>query len=278
MAPFNFDGSCENIGDGVLDFIYKVIKKQDIKVQKITLKPVGKPGDNFAANVKRIVVEGEDRSLQLIAKIAPQNENARKLVKIAEVCMNEHIMYTEFLPKIEQLQKEAEVPKADRLRYANCYGSSTDYLQEVILLEDLALSDFSILDKFVSLNNTCVKSVLKNMAILHSFSYILKSREPETFNSLKSRLSDIWYLSSKEDHMEVVAEQFQNNILSVFHGDTDVRNKIQSKFENMFTNTVDLAEFEYNNKYSVILQADPWTNNFMFRFEVKYYLFLFRST
>lgn len=267
MSEFNFEGSVDNIGQGQLEFINKVIKEQDIKVKKIKFEPVGKAGDNFVANVRRIIVEGEDRSLQLIAKIAPQNEVGRMLVMTTEVTMNEHIMYTEFLPKLQQMQIEAGVPEKDRLRYAKCYGSSTENFQEVILLEDLKLSEFIILDKFVSLNDTCVRSVLKNLAILHSFSFVLKSREPETFDSFKNRFFDYVSSLALSEDAETHIDQFRNTIVSVFDGDEELKNKIAYIFQDM----IPLMTMSLNyDKHSVILQADPWTNNFMFRFKVKY--------
>ncbi|XP_026736538.1 uncharacterized protein LOC113500067 [Trichoplusia ni] len=264
MSEFNFEGSVDNVGQGQLEFINKVIKEQNIKVKKITFEPVGKAGDNFAANVRRIIIEGEDRSLQLIAKIAPQNEVGRMLVKTTEVTMNEHIMYTEFLPKLQQMQIEAGVPEKDRLRYAKCYGSSTEYFQEIILLEDLKLSEFIILDKFVSLNDTCVRSVLKNLAILHSFSFVLKSREPETFDSFKNRFFDFVSSLALSEDAENHIDQFRNTIVTVFDGDEELKNKIKYISQDMIA----LMTMSLNyDKYSVILQADPWTNNFMFRFK-----------
>ncbi|CAH0591424.1 unnamed protein product [Chrysodeixis includens] len=264
MAEFNFEGSIENIGKGQLEFINKVIVEQDIKIKKITFEPVGKPGDNFAANVKRIVIEGEDRRLKLITKIAPQIEMARMLLKTTEICMNEHIMYTEFLPKIEQLQIEAGVPKKDRLRYAKCYGSSTEYLQEVLILEDLTLSEFEMLDKFVSLTDTCVRSVLRNFAILHSLSFVLKDREPDTFDSFENKLSDFLVLLATMEGAKQYVDQFRNNILSVFEAEDDLRNKFEDKTEDMYAQMTINSDYD---KHSVILQADPWTNNFLFRFK-----------
>lgn len=268
MAEFNFAGSIENISDNFLELIKKVIKEQNVKVKKVTFEPAGKAGDNVGSNTKRIIVEGEEKILQLFAKIAPQNEGLRQLWTIRLSFLNEDIMYTEFFPKLEKIQRDAGVPETDRFRYAKCYGSFTENLQETLILEDLKLSEFTMLDKLVSMNDTCVKSVLKNLAILHSFSFVLKSREPETFDYFKSKLTNIRRATMEKCPPEVYAEPIVSSISFLIDNEKWI-NILKSILPNLTSEIVMLSDFENSYKNSVIIQGDAWTNNFMFRFKVK---------
>ncbi|PZC80135.1 hypothetical protein B5X24_HaOG215357 [Helicoverpa armigera] len=194
MEQCNYEGDISNINEIQLEFINKVILEQGLKVNKIVFQPVGKAGDNFASSVKRINIETDNGNTKMILKIAPSIELVRQATNTETQFKNEHIMYTEVLPKFLSLQKDAGVPQEEQLRFAKCYGSFTEQPNEVIILEDLNESDYIMLDKFKSLSDGCVKSVLKSFAIYHSLSYVLQKQEPEMFDEIKSKLTSMWSL------------------------------------------------------------------------------------
>lgn len=268
MAQYNFEGDLENINECQLVFIDKVIQEQDLKIQKVVFSPVGKAGDNFMANVKRINLEGENGSLKMVVKIASAYEMVRKTTNTEIAFNNEHTMYTEVLPKLVQLQKDAGVPEEEQLRYAKCYGSLNEAPNEIIILEDLAELDFTILNKFESLSDDCVKSILKNFAVLHSLSYVLKKKEPETFDVFKNKLIDVWIIIAENQEMMSHIQRFEDEILSVFDDEVH-KSIIRNKVLNMFRLAAKFSKTS-DHRYSVIQQGDAWTNNIMFKFVVSY--------
>lgn len=266
MAQYNFEGDYGNINEQQLKFINKVILEQDLNVKNVFFEPVGKAGDNFAANVKRISVEGDNGNLKMIVKTAPSNEFLRKLTNSTPLFKNEHVMYTEVLPKLVQLQKDAKVPEDEQLRFAKCYGSFAESPNEVIILEDLKTSDFVMLDKFVSLSDVCVRSILKNFAILHSLSYVLKNKELETYDVFKGKLSNIWKQMASNEQFKAHMQRFDDDIQSVLEDDNH-KNIVKNKVTDILKYSIEFSEHEEGNEYSVIQQGDAWTNNIMFRFE-----------
>ncbi|KAJ8720716.1 hypothetical protein PYW08_006181 [Mythimna loreyi] len=264
MAQYNFEGDIDNINEHQLAFINKVIQEQDLKVTKVVFSSVGQAGDNFVANVKRISIEGENGSLKMIVKIAPAFEMARKMMNTESMFQNEHTMYTEVLPTLVQLQKAAGVPEEEQLRYAKCYGSHIEAPNEVVILEDLSELDFVMLNKFDSLSDDCVKSVLKNFAILHSLSYVLKKKQPEKFELLKNKLIDVWSLAAADPEAMAQMQVMEDNILTVFDNEAH-KSIVRNKIANMFKLGAKLSKTA-DNKYSVIQQGDAWTNNIMFKF------------
>ncbi|KOB77008.1 Ecdysteroid 22-kinase [Operophtera brumata] len=220
MAGLKIEGNLDNVSEPQLGYIKAVIEKRGFKDAKVVIEPVGKAGDNYVANVKRITVEGiNGGSLKMIAKVAPNLEALRLVANTQLMFRNEHIMYTKVLPKFEQLQKAADVPTEERLRFAACYGSFEEAPNEVILLEDLKESGFEMLDRFKSLSNECVRSVLKNFAILHSLSYALKQKEPQVFEDFKNSFFDMWANVATQEETKQYFDQLESSALMILEND-----------------------------------------------------------
>uniref|UniRef100_A0A2A4JCW2 CHK kinase-like domain-containing protein n=1 Tax=Heliothis virescens TaxID=7102 RepID=A0A2A4JCW2_HELVI len=263
MAQCNYEGDISNINEVQLQFINKVILEQGLKVNKLVFQPVGKAGDNFASSVKRITIESNKGNTKMILKIAPSIKFVRQVKNTEIQFKNEHIMYTEVLPKFLSLQKAAGVPQNEQIRFAKCYGSLTEQPNEVIVLEDLNESDYIMLDKFKSLSDDCVKSVLKNFAIFHSLSYVLQKQEPETFDEINGKLTSmLTVFLEKPDFMKII-QVMEADTLSLF--DNDPRKSLLiNKIGNIPQMRNKLLNDE-DNEHSVILHGDGWTNNILFK-------------
>ncbi|CAH1634845.1 unnamed protein product [Spodoptera littoralis] len=237
MAQIKFEGDVTNINERQLEFVNEVIAKQNLQVEKVIFNRMGKAGDNFISDVKRIVVETKDGNLKMIIKTAPAMEVLRSSLNTDLMFKNEHVMYTEVLPKLLALQKEAGVPEAEHLRFAKCYGSLDEAPNEVILLEDLNESDFKMLNKFDPLPENCLRSILKNFAILHSLAFVLKNKEPETYDLFKSKLKNTWEPKYKDPDFDLQFKMF-NKVNSQLL-DNDSQKEI---LKNMLTDEGELRE------------------------------------
>ncbi|KOB77010.1 Ecdysteroid 22-kinase [Operophtera brumata] len=133
MAGLKIEGNLDNISDKQLGYIKDVIEKRGFKDAKVVIEAVGQAGDNYVANVKRIIIQEKDGStLKMIAKVAPNQEALREIANTKVLFRNEHLMYTKVLPKFEQVQRAADIPKEQRLRYAACYGSFEEAPHELV--------------------------------------------------------------------------------------------------------------------------------------------------
>ncbi|KAJ8728882.1 hypothetical protein PYW07_006578 [Mythimna separata] len=264
MAQYNFEGDFDYINERQLEFINKVIQEQDLKVTKVVFSPVGQAGDNFVANVKRINIEGENGSLKLVVKVSSGVEVVRKATNTEALFSNEITMYAEVLPKLVQLQKDAGVPEEEQLRYAKFYGSVIEAPNEIIILEDLADSGFTMLNKFESLSDECVKSILKNFAVLHSLSYALKKKEPDTYDLFNDKLINTWTLMAQMPDFAFHLEHLENEILTILE-DEEHKRIVRNKVLGIFALASKLEKD--NSRYAIIQQGDAWTNNVMFKFE-----------
>ncbi|CAH1634840.1 unnamed protein product [Spodoptera littoralis] len=265
MARYNFEGNFANLSDRQAEFINEVIRKQDLNVNKVVFHTVGKADDNFMADVKRIGIEGDKGSMKMIVKIASANENVREFSLSEYLFGNEHFMYMEVLPKFVSLQKEAGVPEEEQLKYAKCYGSLNEAPNEVVILEDLNESNFKMLNKFESLSDECVRSILKNFAILHSLSFVLKYQEPETYEAYKEKLHNVWNIRAGLPGVKQQFQSLENLILSTLDKE-EYRNVIKNTVTCLPENMLKASKL-WDNPYSIIQQGDAWTNNIMFKFD-----------
>lgn len=263
MAEFKYIGAISDISPRQLQFVSEVLNENGINNEKVLIEVVGDAADNFSANVKRIVVEDTDKGpFEMIAKFAPTHDHLR-FDNTSRIFMNESIMYTEVLPLFRELEELENVPETQKLKFAKCFGTSKEEPNEVVLLENLKLSGYSTLDKMKSLTNECVKSVLNDLAKLHSLSYVLRNADPKKFNELTHKLFDAWqnleterlsYCSFvKEQAFAVLADEKQKQVLAA------------CTFDHIDTTIKEFFEEYKNSKVNVILQGDPWTNNIMFK-------------
>ncbi|XP_037303627.1 uncharacterized protein LOC115447744 isoform X2 [Manduca sexta] len=261
-----FEGAVNNISEVQLAFIRDVLEKRGYKDTKVTIEAVGKAGDNYVANVKRIILKNEHGEFKMIAKIASQQEELRMTAGMQQSFRHEHIMYTLILPKYQQLEEQAGLHKNDRLRFAECYGSLSEPPHEVILLEDLQVAGFSMMDRFTPLSDQCIRSMLRNLSILHSLSFALKYKEPETFNEYKNKLSDP--PSNEEPRKELLYywSHLENTAVGIVEG--DVRKKHLNKCVSYaMLQSSKMSKEVIGAKHSVIQQGDTWTNNILFKFD-----------
>lgn len=274
MGRWNFVGDLDLIRERQLDFIGEVLDKKGFKGPDAKIENVGAAGDNYIANVKRVVVTENGKTFKMIAKLAPENEMMRFMAQIESLFRNEHTIYSELLPKFIQIQKSAGVPEEELFRFAECYGSLDEVPSEVILLEDLKEAQYDILDRFKPLSTDCVKLVLKNFAIFHSLSYALKHQEPEKFAEIKSKFSDLY--SGPMSKMKEGRQYFEQLEVSTLSMITDDKYKkyIKESISNIFDIHAKTRKGDIGSRHSVIHQGDGWTNNIMFKCKVCYTKYL----
>ncbi|XP_026330464.1 uncharacterized protein LOC113237959 [Hyposmocoma kahamanoa] len=266
MSEFQFVGDVSELSVEQKNLIGNVLKERGFKNVKVEVLPVGNAGDNYVANVQRISVEKNGESFKMIAKVAPKNDMKRTLGNIRLLFQNENVMYTEVLPKFTELEKAANIPEKERLRYAICYGTYLEEPNEIILLQDLEVPGFKMLDRFSSLADDNVRMVLKNFANLHSLSYVLKYKEPETFEKFTKGLANFWLILVDVPEITGWFTQIDADVQTLLDDDK-YKTAVKNAAGQMIPRAAKLAKIDADSKFSVIQQGDAWTNNIMFKIE-----------
>uniref|UniRef100_A0A1E1WL08 CHK kinase-like domain-containing protein n=1 Tax=Pectinophora gossypiella TaxID=13191 RepID=A0A1E1WL08_PECGO len=262
----NFEGDLTGLSEKQLNFIENVIEKRGYVNPKVTVQPLGRAGDNYIAIVKRITVEENGETLKIVAKVAPVIEDLRNTMQTKEVFYNEHVVYTELLPKFTELEVEAEIPKKERLRYAACLGSLDEEPNEIILLEDLQEPGFTLLDRFKALQNDQMKLIIENIAKLHALSFALKNKELETFDKIRNKLYNSRLHMGKEPTTKHFLNHIENQFLDLLD-EEKYKQAIKGKISGMDGLMGKLHKADKDSKHLVIQQGDCWTNNVLFRLQ-----------
>lgn len=269
---YEYVGDTENISQRQLEFVSEVLQKHGYTGKQVSVSSMGKIGDNYGSYVKRVTVQFENGgTFNMIAKIAPSTQFLGDESPASDVFTNETLLYTEILPKFVQLQKSEGVPEKDLFKHPICYGSLAEKKNEIILLEDLSANDYVMLDKKKPLSDPVVKVVLQNMANFHSMSYILKNKEPQTFERYTGALVNAFLnpeLLAKTNMFFGIA---LNDMKSLFDNDRYIK-VINETIQNFIQSGWKIVTADVGSKYSIIQHGDLWTNNVMFQMEVCYHL------
>ncbi|XP_026751692.1 uncharacterized protein LOC113512110 [Galleria mellonella] len=265
MSGLCFEGEIDSFSIRQQEFLRKVLQNRGYTDNKVIIETVGKAGDNFIANVKRIIVEDKGGStFKMIAKVAPTNENVRVQVQTQLLFNHEGIMYTEVLPKLLDLQKSAGVPAEDWLKFAECYGVMLDAPDEIIFLEDLQDLNFVMLSRFKSLSNECIKINLRNFAILHSLSMVLKNQQPDVFEDFNSKLPDHFAVFGNTPEYKQYILGIEKDTIEILDG-SKYKNAIRGTISQVPEVFAKVSKNETKLKYSVVIHGDGWTNNIMYK-------------
>ncbi|XP_055298661.1 uncharacterized protein LOC129566598 [Sitodiplosis mosellana] len=236
--------------------------------------------NNFIGIVYRVTFGKDDKTengttnqgSKLILKVSPQNL-ARREQFISRPCfLREIYMYNEVLPFFRQFEESRGVILDDNgfIEYPKCYRTVDKELDECILLEDLSVRGFSIVDRFTEdITADHVRLVMKALGKLHALSFALKDQQPAKFKELTSNLSE-HFIRRNEDLMRGYFAKQAESASSVLseeeHG--PIIAKVKKLFE---TSAIDVAadclDLEATGSASVIAHGDAWQNNTMFRYD-----------
>ncbi|KAM3965926.1 uncharacterized protein ACR2FA_012775 [Aphomia sociella] len=265
MAKLIFEDKFNSLSTRQQEFLREILQSRGYTDNKVLIETVGSAGDNYIANVKRIIVKEKDGgTFKIIAKVAPTNEMSRALIQAQLLFSNEAVMYNKVLPKLVELQKIAGVPGEGLLRYAECYGSMLDAPDEIILLEDLQVSNFIMLDRFTSLSNECIKMNLKNFAILHSLSMVLKKQKPDLYESISQELIDYYSIFDGSQRFLYFLASIEKDLIAVLDKD-EYKNAVRGSVSKMLELSKKMLKDESSLDYLVAIQGDAWTNNIMYK-------------
>lgn len=266
-----FEGDINEVRTPAQKLCRNILNEKGYTNYRVKVEPVGQKGDNYVANVKRFSVQQDGvnngKPFKMVGKFAPDIQPIREAMNTAIMFRNEIIAYENLLPKFDQLQDEANIPKEDRLVYPACYGTIEDDPEETIFLEDIKESGYVMLNRFVSMTDGQIKLALNELAKFHSLSYVLNIKEPKTFNNFKKTIFNMWILNTNNKMMDDFLGMLEQDIEMLITNE-EYKKRMIEPFRNMMKITIDLHEEDLNSKYSIIVQGDCWTNNMMFKLEV----------
>ncbi|KAG5893741.1 hypothetical protein JTB14_001385 [Gonioctena quinquepunctata] len=135
------------------------------------------PGENFGGEVRKLEITvkdekaGSEEKLHAVAKQIPDNEFAREIFNIQQTFKGEINFYDKLLPTLRISNGGMEFR-----------GEVVDE-NAVIVLENLTVSGFRNLDRYIGYDFDQARVLLKDLATLHAVPLAMKLKEPDLFEN-----------------------------------------------------------------------------------------------
>lgn len=154
--------------------------------------------------------------------------------------------------------------------YPTCYAVVDEAPYECLILEDLGVDNFVMLDRLTDeITADHVKLVMRALGKFHALSFALKDQQPEKFKELSSQLVEIFYRVDNENIRKFL-DPFGPGVIKLAEsmGDDHITEKIRELFTgDMCQKLADLVDGSHAEPYAVIGHSDCWNNNTLFKFD-----------
>lgn len=225
-------------------------------------------GDGYVAEIWRVKVQHEDGEIHLIIKSVNNADNRRDFIKTDILFRNEVKFYTRIFPVLDKLQREKQVKRPFEI--PKCYATTLKENEETLVLEDLREARFDLCNRKEPLDEAHISLVFKEYGKLHALSFALRDQQPEVFKEIAANLTDVFPLFFPNLRDGILA-QIQNNVEMLKREGLVEESKLAKKAAEQL-DEIYLRSCEPD--YSVITHGDCWSNNMMFKYDVRKCFFL----
>lgn len=156
------------------------------------------------------------------------------------------------------------------IEYPKCYRCVDIDPSECILLEDMGVRGFSIIDRYTEETTfDHVRLVLQSLAKFHAISFAVKDQQPDKFKELSSELKELFY----RNDIPLMKEYYNKMIEDIYYifsseNDAELLSKLKKLREkDILDITRDCVDASLVGPGTIISHGDCWQNNTMFRYD-----------
>ncbi|KAF2878837.1 hypothetical protein ILUMI_27326 [Ignelater luminosus] len=263
-----------------LEQLLQPFLKDNLKIVQYTTKRLTAAGENYGSLMLQTEIKLKsntdpttEKTLNLVAKLTPSNEFIKKFFRTAITFKKEMEFYTTIAPILKSIQIEQGVSEIiDCL--PECYGarisldSKSNVVDDgaIVLLENLKLKEFDIMDRFTGLDFETTKLLVKDLAVFHAVVIGVKLLKPDVFkNKILPHLGPVCMFEglSKEAQQQIV-----DGIIDIAGANHEcvpllpkVKKSLLESWENMKNPP------EPREPFATITHNDFWVNNAMIKLE-----------
>lgn len=154
--------------------------------------------------------------------------------------------------------------------YPACYKTIDADPYECLILEDLSVNNFAMLDRlkeFPTVDH--VNMIMRALAKWHAISFALKDQQPEKFKEISSNLQEEIFRKDNEPFGKFL-DVFAPSVCKMAEtmGDDQLASRVDKLFKlNMLDEIIKLLDGNQAEPYAVICHGDCWNNNILFRLD-----------
>lgn len=263
------------VSDYVRECLDKVAVSEGFTNYILIFDHGSKVGDGFVGLIVKITIKeiNSDKSLNVLAKIPPDNKVRREQMGAMQLFEREVFIYNNFLPELVEFQKEKHIKESlGFFNFPKCYFAehSKEKDESIIIMEDLRDSGHRMWEKSKPINYEHAKLLLIALGRLHALSFALKEQKPEQFEKFKS-LDDYFSNNKMEDEtmLAMMTNAMRNAVESLDKDDVKRRAKATNLTENLVSTLKFALSAENAEPFAVITHGDCWFNNFLYHYKRK---------
>lgn len=270
-----FDG----LPEFVVDHLKRIAKDEGfIGEYHVNHASGSRDGDGFSSTSLSITLSGQRRKessvdlepdeLTLICKLQPSNATHKETFGSEIMFEREVYMYNKLLPALDEFQKKKKVPKEVAFfSYPKCYVAfhNSGNRASVIILEDLRTSGFEMWNKLKQTDFEVIRLLMEQLGRFHGLSFAIRDQKPDLFKEFQDLPKYVLDIISTPG----ISSMFQSSIahaISLMDNPQDV--------ESLTLMAMDVRQIfcdglneKLLGKFGVVIHADCWINNMMFKFD-----------
>lgn len=179
------------------------------------------------------------------------------------------VVHFQVLPFFRQFERSQGIAMNGFTEYPMCYRTIDDNFSECVILEDLNVGGFKMIDRFTEdVTADHIRLIMQMLGKFHAISLAITDQQPEKFIELTSNLNEL-YIRKDDKQLRAYFNMMANGILDALCSDEDafVRSKITKLFER---DAIDIAADCIDTKSidsTAITHADAWQENIAFKYD-----------
>lgn len=219
--------------------------------------------------IKRCRVSEGGRSLSIICKFLPDNQELNAKYGSYELFRREVFVYQKVLPQLEKIQLENGLNFRDDKgfwSFAKCYHSKFDEdfpEKAFILMEDLAEENFVMKPTLTLYDFEHTQKLFIELGKFHAISFALKEKKPEVFEEFKTMEDLMCNLMTTETMKNLAPRNIQ--LASELFSENIVKEKILSYKTDLWDQMRKVVAGSNAEPFGVVCHGDCWINNIMCR-------------
>lgn len=273
----------------VQNLLSKIIEENGFSDYSVDVDCGSQAGDGFSSNMQKIAIIENDseRRLDLVCKVAPQNENLRKEFLSNITFSREALFYNTLMPIFTKFQDEKNVPIDKQFRsFPKCYASIADDDKEqyAIFLENLRPQGFRMWNKAKPATIENIRLTLRELGKFHGLSVAMKDQKSKEFADFK-KVTDIFIVCCQSDKLRAMFHGFYDRAINSLRSE-DHKNIMRHIKANLLTYMTDVLSEQAAEPFGVLshgicheiqcfqpftyhqfyISGDCWNNNYLYRF------------
>lgn len=261
-----------SVSEDIKKLVDDLIEKINFKSTLIKYYNGSQIGDGYGSVTIAVEIRNDEEILNLFLKCTKNVKDTDK-VETDKIYANEIYFYATIYPEYMRFLQDKGVK--DGFKNApKYYGARSDRYNEVIILENLRSTGYTLFKRGTFMNDAHLSLVLKTFAKFHAISFAIKDQDPKLHNEICANCYDV-SISMEAMGFYKVLKDMAHDFFGKLDPETDkdILERLDGLVERIVQAVKDSPR--YKSDYTIFTKGDCWSNNMMVLYEVSPLFFNF---